>query len=166
LARSLDCRRARRRAGSEGKISVEITEKQEVLIYDKYGVGQRKMGRSLIWVQGNVDAGWACSSCTWRFPVPTLLGEDAKDAYDRLAAAKFREHACEVQAGPAAPQANRGPTLADRARRLIKGGYKPKDAVEVVLQETALEHRNDPYVMAKAREDAEDFLLKVRKGLI
>ncbi len=124
------------------------------------------MGRSLIWVQGNVDAGWACSSCSWRFPVPTLLGEDAKDAYDRLAAAKFRDHKCEAEAPAPVPTRNTGPTFADRARILIKGGYKPKDAVEVVLQETALEHRNDPNVMAKAREDAEDFLLKVRKGLI
>jgi len=124
------------------------------------------MGRSLIWVQGNVDAGWACSSCPWRFPVPTLLGEDAKDAYDRLAAAKFREHTCQAQAGPAAPNPSSGPTFADRARRLIKGGYKPKDAVEVVLQEIALEHRHEPNVMNKAREDADDFLLKIRKGLI
>lgn len=124
------------------------------------------MGRSLIWVQGDADAGWACSSCPWRFPIPTLLSEEAKDAYDRLAAAKFREHRCEAETSPPAAQKDTGPTFADCARRLIKGGYKPKDAVEVVLQEIALEHRNEPLVMAKAREDAEDFLAKVRKGLI
>jgi hypothetical protein len=125
------------------------------------------MGRSLIWVQGDEDAGWACSSCRWRFPIPTLLGgEEAKDAYDRLAAAKFREHKCEAETKPPAAQPNAGPTFADRARVLITGGHKPKDAVEVVLQETALEYRNDPRVMEKARVDAEDFLLKVRKGLI
>jgi hypothetical protein len=30
----------------------------------------------------------------------------------------------------------------------------------------ALEHRNDPGIMEKAHADAEDFLLKVRRGLI
>jgi hypothetical protein len=126
-----------------------------------------KMGRSLIWVQGDADAGWACSSCRWRFPVPTLLaGEEAKDAYDRLAAAKFREHKCEAETRAPAAKQNAGPTFADRARLLIAEGYKPKDAVEIVLQETALEYRNDRRVMEQARVDAEDFLLKIRKGLI
>src|SRR5229473_1177328 len=37
------------------------------------------------------------SNCRWTFPVPTLLsGEEAKGAYDRLAAVKFREHKCEA----------------------------------------------------------------------
>jgi hypothetical protein len=125
------------------------------------------MGRSLIWVQGDADAGWACSSCRWRFPVPTLLaGEEAKDAYDRLAAVKFREHECEAEARLPAAKRNAGPTFADRARLLIAEGYKPRDAVEIVLQETALEYRNDEGVMEKARVDAGDFLLKIRKGLI
>jgi hypothetical protein len=38
--------------------------------------------------------------------------------------------------------------------------------VDLVVQEIALEHRNDARVMEKARLDAEDFLLKIRKGLI
>jgi cytoskeletal protein CcmA (bactofilin family) len=59
-----------------------------------------------------------------------------------------------------------GSTFVDRARMLIKGGYKPKDAVELVLQDIALECRNDPSVMQKGHADAEDFLLKIRKGLI
>ena len=51
-----------------------------------------KMSRSLIWVQGDGQIGWACSACRWRFPIPTLLaGKDARDAYDRLAAGKFRD---------------------------------------------------------------------------
>jgi len=125
------------------------------------------MGRSLIWLQGDAEAGWACSSCRWRFPVPTLLtGDEAKDAYDRLAAAKFRDHKCESETTPPVATRNAGPSFADRAWMLIKGGFKPKDAVEVVLQETELEYRNDPRIMEKARLDAEDFLLKIRKGLI
>jgi uncharacterized protein YoaH (UPF0181 family) len=128
------------------------------------------MGRSLIWIE-DANGGWACSSCRWRFPVPTLLtGKEAKAAYDRLAAVKFREHKCEADISfPAATQEIRraaDPTFAERARKLIVQGYKPKDAVELVVQETALEHRNDPRIMEKARADAEDFLLKVRRGLI
>jgi hypothetical protein len=39
----------------------------------------------------------ACSSCRWRFPVPTFLtGEDARAAYDRLAV-KLQEHRCEAR---------------------------------------------------------------------
>jgi cytoskeletal protein CcmA (bactofilin family) len=61
---------------------------------------------------------------------------------------------------------NTGPSFADSARTLISAGYKPKDAVEVVLQQTAFEYRSDPSIMEKARIDAAEFLLKMRKGLI
>jgi hypothetical protein len=128
------------------------------------------MVRSLIWVEGDAK-GWACSSCQWRFPVPTLLsGEEAKSAYDRLAAGKFREHKCWAGTSPlAAEQGTKpdtGPAFAERTRMLIKRGYKPKVAVELVLHEMEFEHGNNPRVLEKARADAEDFLLKVRKGLI
>ena len=57
------------------------------------------MERSLIWIEGDA-IGWACSNCRWRFSVPTLLsGEEARAAYDRLAAVKFREHKCEAETG-------------------------------------------------------------------
>jgi hypothetical protein len=115
--------------------------------------------------------GWACSNCRWRFPVPTLLsGEEAKGAYDRLAAAKFRQHTCDAATGfsTTTPEAKRNVDSAftERARTLIKRGYKPKVAVELVLQETEIEHGNDPKFMEKARADAEDFLQRVRTGLI
>ena len=128
------------------------------------------MERSLIWMESDVN-GWACSNCPWRFPVPTLLsGEEAKGAYDRLAAAKFRQHTCEAASSLAATmrEAKRDSDTAfiDRARALIKRGYKPKVAVELALQETEIEHGSNPTIMEKARADGEDFLQRVRKGLI
>jgi hypothetical protein len=128
------------------------------------------MVRSLIWVEGDAK-GWACSNCSWRFPVPTLLsGEEAKGAYDRLAAGKFREHKCEAETSLSAakPETKRDADapFAERARMLIKRGYKPKVAVELALHEMEFEQGNDSRMMEKARADAEDFLLRVRKGLI
>jgi len=128
------------------------------------------MMRSLIWISGDMD-GWACSNCRWRFPVPTLLGgEEAKEAYDRLAAAKFREHRCEAEPRFSTAKAETKPNgviaFVDRARVLIKHGYTPKVAVELVLHEIETEHRSDPGIMQKARAEAEDFLQKTRRGLI
>jgi len=128
------------------------------------------MVRFLIWIEGDAD-GWACSNCRWRFPVPTLLGgQEAKGAYDRLAALKFREHTCEAETSPSAakPEAKRNAdtAFAERARMLIKRGYTPKAAVELILQETEVEHGSHSRILEKARADAEDFLLRARKGLI
>jgi hypothetical protein len=128
------------------------------------------MKRFLIWTEADGN-GWACSNCQWRFPVPTLLtGVDARGAYDRLAAMKFREHECEAESAPSAasqePKRDTGVPFAERARMLVKRGYKPKVAVELVLHEMEFEQGNNPRMMEKARADAEDFLLKVRKGLI
>jgi hypothetical protein len=125
------------------------------------------MARSLIWIQDSSDPGWACSSCRWKFPVPTLLGsEDAKSAYDRLAAAKFREHKCETPTAAPPVKVNSEPTFAERAGKLIKAGYKPKDAIELVMQEIILEHGHEPGAREKARADAEEFLRRIGKGLI
>jgi hypothetical protein len=125
---------------------------------------------SLIWVAGDID-GWGCSSCPWRFPIPALLsGEEAKAAYDRLAAVKFREHTCEATAHlstrtPETTQ-NAESSFADRARRLIKQGYSPKVAAELVLCDIEVEHGKDTKMMERARADAEFFLLQVRQGRI
>src|SRR5581483_1285382 len=57
------------------------------------------MARFLIWMDDAQDKGWACSNCDWRFPLPALLqDEEARKAYDRLGALKFKEHACKVTA--------------------------------------------------------------------
>jgi hypothetical protein len=126
------------------------------------------MERSLIWIEG-ADNGWSCSTCAWKYSVPTLLsGEEAMAAYDRLAAAKFREHKCEAQTTPPVKQLPKQDAtgFADRARALIKRGYRPKVAVELALQEIEMEFGHKPSAMDKARADAEEFLSKVSKGLI
>jgi hypothetical protein len=128
------------------------------------------MARFLTWTEGDAN-GWACSNCRWKFPIPTLLsGEEAKDAYDRLAALKFREHKCEAKsvlsAASQEPKWDAGDAFVQRARMLVKRGYTPKVAVDLVLHETEIEHGKDPRMMEKARAAAQDFLLKIRKGLI
>ena len=100
--------------------------------------------------------------------MPTFLSDpEAKHAYDRLAASQFNEHVCEL---PAARREieddSTEPTFTRRVMKLLKVGYKPKDAVEIALDEVALEHRNDPKVMAQARVDAQDFMQRVREGRI
>lgn len=119
--------------------------------------------RSMIWIDAP-EAGWACSNCRWKYPVPQLLTEKAaKDAYDRLASANFKTHTCET-VGP--PAKERSGYLAERARILIMRGLLPKAAVEVTLHELEFEFRSDPKAMAEARHDAEEFLQKIRKGEI
>lgn len=128
------------------------------------------MPRSLIWKDAAPDAGWACSSCNWSFPLPTLLTDpEARRAYDRLAASKFREHECQTtfhtRLEDSAPQpADIG--VGERARVLVMRGYKPKDAVELVLQEMALEYTGHASIMERARKEGQEFLDKIRRGLI
>ena len=90
-------------------------------------------------------------------------------AYDR-AEAKFREHQREAETRisaqePETPHAA-DTAFADRARMLIKRGYTPKVAVELVLHEMEFEQRNNSSAMEKVRADAEDFLRRARQGLI
>lgn len=126
------------------------------------------MAPNLTWDDDPENPGWICSSCAWKYPVPTFLSDpEAKSAYDRLATSKFREHVCEI---PAArneiEDTSTEPSFVKRVMKLLKVGYKPKDAVQIALDEVALEHRNDPKVMAQARADAQDFMQKVREGRI
>ena len=59
-----------------------------------------------------------------------------------------------------------GLSLSDRARDLIRHGYTPKVAVELALQEVEIEHGPASSAAEKARADADDFLQKLRRGLI
>jgi hypothetical protein len=55
--------------------------------------------------------------------------------------------------------------FADRARMLIRRGYTPKIAVELVLHEMEFEQGSNSRTMEKARADAEAFLIRARQGL-
>jgi hypothetical protein len=124
-----------------------------------------KTPRTIVWVADPTFQGWTCSLCDWNYPVPTLLsGAEAKTAYDRLALGKFREHACADHHSRLAAADSHGFTV--RIRKLVAQGFKPKDAVELLLQEVALEYRNQPKVLEQARSEAQDFLRRVREGLI
>lgn len=126
--------------------------------------GETAKDRALVWVNDATFNGWVCSRCEWNSPLPTLLSDpSAKTAYDRLAAGKFRQHTCEsyqtrLPSGEAAGFTN-------RLRKLVEQGFKPKDAVEILLQEVSFETRGDDKTMQRARADGEDFLRRVREGL-
>jgi hypothetical protein len=123
------------------------------------------MGRWLTWVSQQRLTGWACSQCGWTFPVPSLLtDQEAKSAYDRLASAQFQNHDCAAHGQPL--PASGSESFAERARKLVTRGFKPKDAAQITLQEIAFENRNDPNAAKKAQADAEDFLRRVKDGLI
>lgn len=91
-------------------------------------------------------------------------------AYGRPADARLREHRRETETKLSAqePETSRAAdtTFADRARMLIKRGYTPKVAVELVLHEMEFEQGNNSKRMEKARSDAEEFLTRARRGLI
>ena len=123
------------------------------------------MGRWLTWVSHQRLTGWACSQCGWTFPVPAMLtDQEARSAYDRLAASKFQDHDCSVHGEPAVLSDSE--SFAARARKLVTRGFKPKDAAQITLQEITFENRNDPKAASRAQADAEDFLRRVKDGLI
>ena len=126
---------------------------------------EAKTSRAITWVAEHSFQGWTCSQCDWNYPVPTLLTTaEAKTAYDRLALGKFREHACADH--PSRLASTDSQSFTARIRKLCAQGFKPKDAVELLLQEVALEYRNQPKVLEQARTEGEDFLRRVREGLI
>jgi hypothetical protein len=51
-------------------------------------------------------------------------------------------------------------------RVLVKRGYKPKDAAELVLQEISLEFREQKGILKQAETEAVEFLRRVREGII
>ena len=97
--------------------------------------------------------------------VPTLLNDPAaKSAYDRLAAGKFGEHNCAdygVRMHTSEPV-----SFTERMRQLVSKGFKPKDAADIVVQEAQLEYKGNARMLERAASDAQDFLRRVREGLI
>jgi hypothetical protein len=127
---------------------------------------QPKSTRELVWTVEPSFQGWTCSQCEWNYPLPTLLNDpEAKTAYDRLATAKFREHKCADHLSRL-PSAAHHDSFTARIKKMVAHGFKPKDAVELFLQEVQLEFRNQPKVLAQAQAEAEDFLRRLRAGLI
>ena len=97
--------------------------------------------------------------------MPTLLSEsDARTAYDRLAKAQFNDHDCAEHLPRMS--INDGDSFTARIRKLVAKGFKPKDAVDLMLQEVALEYRHEPKTLARAKTEADDFLRRVKAGLI
>jgi len=126
---------------------------------------REKTARELLWTSHRTFQGWTCSQCEWNYPLPELLTDaDAKTAFDRLAAAKFKEHKCTEHLARLAPVVDEG--FSSRIRKLISQGFKPKDAVELMLQEVALEYRGQAKVLEQAKTEGEDFLRRMRAGVI
>jgi hypothetical protein len=121
--------------------------------------------RESLWTVDRTFQGWTCSQCEWNCPQPTRLNDpEAKTAYDRLAAAKFRDHDCTEHR--ARLVSTRGDSFTARIRKFVAHGYKPKDAVELMIQEVAIESRREPKTLAQAKAEGEDFLRRLRAGLI
>lgn len=121
--------------------------------------------RELLWSVDRTFQGWICSQCEWSEALPTLLNDpDAKTAFDRLALAKFRQHDC-AQHRMRLPSS--GPeSFTSRIRKLVSKGFKPKDAVELILQEVMIEYPGQPKMQEQAKAEGEDFLRRLRAGLI
>ena len=123
------------------------------------------LAKRLIWTADEKTPGWACSQCQWIFSRLTLLTEiDAKQSYDRLAAESFQKHDCTTYVQRV--NQSREVSFAEKARNLIMRGFTPKNAVELTLREIEFEHRGHPTAVEKAQVDAEDFIRRVKEGLI
>ena len=122
------------------------------------------MARALTWVSDQRLTGWTCSRCGWTFPLPSLLKDpEAKKAYDRLASAKFQRHDCATHQ----PSASFAPeSFINRAKGLVMRGFKPKDAAEIAAREIMFENDHDPDIARKVQREAQDFLRRVKEGLI
>jgi hypothetical protein len=111
---------------------------------------QNNTARELLWTSNHSFHGWTCSQCEWNYPLPTLLNDpEAKTAYDRLAAANFHDHKCSGHLSRLG-SADDADSFTPRIRKLR---FKPKDAVELFLQ-NRLRIPQQSKVLAQAKADA------------
>jgi len=128
---------------------------------------RNNVARWLAWVSDQRLTGWTCSQCSWTYPVPALLTDpEAKNAFDRLASAKFQAHDCAAHQALDATSGNPTESFEARAKKLVMQGFKPKDAAEITMQETIFENRHDAKITEKVKKEAEDFLRRVKEGSI
>jgi hypothetical protein len=96
---------------------------------------------------------------------PDLLSDpDAKAAYDRLANSKFQSHKCQDYGLRA--ELVEEEDFMTRAHNLVKRGFKPRDAADIVMQEILLEYGEDGPRAARTRLASEEFLRRVKSGII
>jgi hypothetical protein len=123
------------------------------------------MARWLKWVSTDTTQGWACSQCTWISSAPDLLSDpEAKAAFDRLSNSKFQAHKC-TDHGLRADLVDEDDFMT-RAHNLVKRGFKPRDAADITMQEILLEFGEDGSRAARTRLAAEEFLRRVKSGMI
>ncbi len=53
-----------------------------------------------------------------------------------------------------------------RAKGLVMRGFKPKDAAEITAKEIMFENHDDPDIARKVQIEVNDFLRRVKEGLI
>src|ERR1700694_4492071 len=97
-------------------------------------------------------------------PAHALKRSRSKNCLRPASLGQLSQHPCADPPSPPCPEA--GKNFAAHIRKLVAQGFKPKDAVEIFLQEVMLEHRNEPKVLEQARTAGDDFLRRVRNGLL
>ena len=122
------------------------------------------MARALTWVSDQRLTGWTFPGVAGRFLFRRFLKDpEARKAYDRLASAKFQRHDCATHQSSAsfAPE-----SFINRTKGLVMRGFKPKDAAEIAAREIMFENDHDPDIARKVQIEAQDFMRRVKKGLI
>ena len=57
-------------------------------------------------------------------------------------------------------------SLIARAKGLVMRGFKPKDAAEIAASEIMFENHDDPDIARKVQIEVNDFLRRLKEGLI